>query len=50
MQGRAGLGLAVNVNASLEEESGRKAGGAGRAYSRSPLPQHFTDEPQFPRA
>lgn len=48
MQGCAGLGLAVDVNASLEEESGEKSGGAGRAYSRSPLPQYPKAEPQFP--
>lgn len=47
MQGCAGLGLAVNVDAGLEQESGGKAGGAGRAYSRSPLPQHPEAHPDF---
>lgn len=49
VEGCAGLGLAVNVNASLEEESDGKAEGAGRAYSKSPLSQHPKAEPQFSR-
>ena len=41
MQGGAGLGLAVNVNAGLEQQSGRVAGGAGRALRA----MSFTQEP-----